>query len=408
MVTQFKERNDNERTVRLMEDGAIIEHHFTSDPQVLCRFQVAEPEDYPAELDRILSVGAMVLSHAAPLLDTASIRREMEAAAQSNAKAVKADVAEALEPVLSTDGPLMKSLRDVKASLDSRLDPDKADNVYALIEGTVKRVVSRALDPDEEDSPMGRVVARIVKRHDEREEKIVDLYAKIGGLVERRDERQSSTAKGTDYQEAVFEELARIAAIHGDSFEPSPNTAGTKSPARRGDGVVTVTPALTRGVPVRIVFEAGDRSHVSENSLLTELDGAKENREALAAVAVLPKPDLGALRGRRVRPFADARFVCVLDKEIWDSLPLEVTYVMAKMAALQAATPTTDFAGVASEVLSLAEKALRQLDKVDGVRAQFKKASEGISAAETIVTQVKADARATLTQVVALLQAQTV
>lgn len=391
---------------RLTDDGLLIEHYFVRDPQVLCRLQVVEPENIDAELQRILAVGSMVLNNASPMLDSADIRREMEVAAQSNAKAIKEDVADALQPLLSDDGAFVRGLAGVKATLDAYLDPEKATSIYTGIESTVKRVVARALDPDDGASPMGRAVQRLVKGQEQAQEKIVDLYGKVAGLVERRDEREASTRKGEDYQEAVFEELARIAAVHGDSFEPAPNTAGTKSPARRGDGIVTVNPELTQGVPVRIVFEAGDRAQVSENSVLTELDGAKDNREAVAGVMILPSPSLGALRGRRVRPFAEARFACVLDKETWDALPLEVTYVMAKMAALKAATPTTAFAGVASEVLSLAEKALRQLDKADGVRTHFRKASEGISAAESLVTEVKAEVRATLTQVVALLQAQ--
>lgn len=139
--------------------------------------------------------------------------------------------------------------------------------------------------------------------------------------------------------------------------------------------------------------------------MLDELDGAKANRSALAAVAVLPSPELGALKGRRARVFDDARFVCVLDKESWDALPLELTYVWAKMAALKISSPDTVFEGVAMQVVSLVEKGLRQLDKIDSVRAQFKKATEGITSAEGVVIDTKAEVCATLHQAISLLRA---
>src|SRR5262249_41554751 len=148
--------------------------------------------------------------------------------------------------------------------------------------------VRRLLDPDNEESPLARWRAEIVREVRDRGEAIETVLGELTTklkLDEQRDDLMALTAiKGFDFEELVFEVLGPIVTPLQDVPSHVGNEAGSTG-GKVGDLVVDLDPAAVRGRRARYVVECKDRS-LSLKKALEELDGAIANRDADAALMV--------------------------------------------------------------------------------------------------------------------------
>jgi len=96
---------------------------------------------------------------------------------------------------------------------------------------------------------------------------------------------------------------------------------------------VELNPEGSSGIHLRIVFEVKNR-RVTQESILEELDEAKENRSAVAAVAVFSRDDY--VTGLRTwRDYHGHRYICVLNEDELTSFALDYSYRCARIDALR-------------------------------------------------------------------------
>jgi hypothetical protein len=100
---------------------------------------------------------------------------------------------------------------------------------------------------------------------------------------------QSGTAKGGDFEDTLEARLGEMARGLGDLLERTGAGAGDTLRNKTGDFVLGIDPTRTRGVDLRVVIEAKDRT-VSLRRFSAELAEAKENRRAAVALACSLQP----------------------------------------------------------------------------------------------------------------------
>lgn len=287
------------------------------------------------------------------------------------------------------------------AELRGLLDPGRNDSLPGQLRRLLQEHVGgdgshlyRLLDPGHEQSPLRRLGRDLAERVEAVQRALADvrtdLAERLAALQARARERERGSSKGRDYQELVFEAVARLARVHGDVAEPVWDTPGRLGPGdKRGDMVVQLDPEAAAGIPVRMVFEAKDAA-VGRSQILRELDGARENRDAAVAVAVYSRPD-HMPRGACPLECHDTRtYLCLLDKEDGDTLPLELAYRLARFWArvhARAGDLEVDVRGIHEE-LQRARELLGTFTRVKTALSQM--ASQVSAATQQIQAQLDA------------------
>ena len=142
---------------------------------------------------------------------------------------------------------------------------------------------------------------------------------------------RKGTAKGADFEDALEARLGVMARGMGDLIELTGTEGGDAMTSKRGDLVVTIDPTRTRGVSLRIVVEAKDRS-MPLGRMTRELAEARVNRSAAVALAVFTPHTAPT----SVSPFAmvGPDVFATYDPETDDAVALEAAYRTARILAL--------------------------------------------------------------------------
>lgn len=392
--------------VTVEENALLVEGYKNADHNVVAHFRRVPEGEGTLALNLCLAVGVSVLAVAGPTLDADLVRREFDAVVERQhrlieeaGEAVKAEIISSLEPMLGEGGSVSTVFKAVEQELRKYFDKDSAHSIASTVskaleeplrasERRAERSLREALNVTDENAGLGAVLKTIRKEGEETGRKLADLMARVSGLVERRDERGASTQKGGDFEQAVFEEVARLAQLHGDSAEPTGAATG-EARKKRGDIVVTVSPAMTHQNDVRVVLEAMDRTAISQKAALQELQEAMENRIAVAAIAVLSSRQAPAACQQPIQRCPGNRYIVVLDKETWDKLALEVAYWAARVEALKSIAPNGT-PGVDLEAVSgLVEEAIGHLGDLAKLRARLSAGRSAISDAESITSELE-------------------
>jgi hypothetical protein len=225
--------------------------------------------------------------------------------------------------------------------------------------GSLRKMVEELFDPSRRDSAIGRIgrmlesyfdgdashLARLLDPtrsgsplHDFRRE-IADGFRSVGdrlvaleaAATARGQERARSAAKGADYEDLLEELLAGLARGAGDLLDRTGTEAGSVLKSKKGDFVITIDPALSRGTDLRIVVEAKDRP-MSMRAMRQELRDARDNRGAAVALVVFTP----AHAPSGVSPFAivGQDVYCVLDPSDPEPAILEAAVRLARLLAL--------------------------------------------------------------------------
>lgn len=322
-----------ERSTVLLKDGELrVTDFVTTEPSVVGYFSEVPTDELSREFAKCVALGVRVAYVAVPSLKAEVVRRQFDDALRRQRTLLEdrhlapgKELTAGLTPVFGADGSLSTTLRQtyegIHGELSKYFDEDSAKSISATVakrvdeavrlgEERVQRHLQEALDLGDDSRGLGKPYRSMRKESETLNAQLVQILERVSILTARRDERQSSPRKGDDFEEDIFLEIAQIARIYGDSVERTGTQRGIAARSR-GDIVVTLDAALGSITPVCFTLEAMDRANASQRSVLQELDEAKINRGAKAAIPVLSSRKASAANGQPLQPFPSQRFICV-------------------------------------------------------------------------------------------------
>lgn len=371
-----------EPAVQVAPDRIIVDRLTVADPALAAWLADQPMDDHALLVERALRIGLLAIQSVGVTLNVDAVRSEFERLADSQ-RAMTERASEALEQTLRAnfgdgDGRLPRTLEaflgdrgKLQATVRELFDPARKDSAVgrlstmleAYFDGDASRLAT-LLDPTRVGSPLNAFRAEVSAGFKAIEEKLVAFQA---AQTARSDERSRSAAKGMDFEDVIEGLLGAIARGGGDLIERTSNEAGATLKSKKGDFVLTLNPALTRGADVRVVVEAKDRA-ISVPAMRNELREAKANRGASVGLVVFTPAHAPA----GVAPF-DLRgddVWAVLDPDDLDPAMFEVAVRLARhvaLASLAARETETDTVAVAQALASIRE----QLDQIRNLKSQL-------------------------------------
>lgn len=334
-----------EPVVYIDGEELVISNFHEVDPEVLA--VVREADDLPAAVHRGLAVGARALRAAQVSVDSAVVERafgEMRDVFRRSIDDFAHEIGEKADALLdSEEGEIPKALTEFRGSvgtlLDETFDPNNKQSAVTKLETVLAEAgreqlaaVRKLIDPENEESPLGRYRGEIVKAVEKQAESMLEAFAELKTQLAveqaKAEAFEQTAAKGFTFEETLEAVLTEITAGFEDVAAKVGGTPGARG--RRGDFVVTVNPTDTGGEDARYVVEAKD-SAKKLPEILKELEQAMENRGALAAIAVFARPGQSPVRA----PFQtfDNKAIVVFDKEAPNELALRLACCWARWVA---------------------------------------------------------------------------
>jgi hypothetical protein len=281
-------------------DRILVERLILADAALAASLAEREEADRPAVVERALRIGLIALQDAATTVDTDVVRREFEKLVAQTAKANE-DAAREVETVLrenfgGEDGRLPRTLEkflgdrgELQTFVHDLFDETRRDSAIGRMGTLLGRYfdgdqsrLAVLLDPTRLGSPLHQFRQEVADGFKVLNDKLVALEA---ASTARAGERAKGTAKGADFEDLLHGLLGEMARGSGDMVDRTGTEEGAIARSKKGDFVLTLDPALTRGAEVRVVLEAKDR-HMSGPDMRKELLEARRNRDALVGVAV--------------------------------------------------------------------------------------------------------------------------
>lgn len=287
------------------------------------------------------------------------------------------------------DGGSLAELFDEKQNTSAISKIKKIFSEY--FDGEASTVV-RLLDTNNPNSPLSSFKKDILDRLFAIEK---EICAKDSAKEAAKSEADRGTQKGIEYQDFVFSEVEKIACILGDTCLPTGNETGQVLDSKVGDIVVTLNQTQTGGATLKLVFEAKDKM-MYITSLLKELEEAKKNRGSGYAVAVISRKDMLKDVGESIGNFRDYhsnRTICVLEKEDFDPIALEIAYKLARTKLLlgqQVREMKSESLDIDS-INILIEDITKKFGDFITIKSTLTKASNAIGIAQTQIDNIKSD-----------------
>jgi hypothetical protein len=264
-------------------DRIVVERLVLADAALAASLAGREEADRPAVVERALRIGLIALQDTATSLDVDVVRREFEKLVAQTSK-VNEDAAREVETLLRVnfageDGKLPQTLE--------RFLGDR---------GELQTFVRDLFDETRRDSALGRMGTMLGRYFDGDQSRLAVLLdpTRLGsplhqfrqevadGFKVLNDKLVALEAAGSALLHGMLGEMARGS---GDMVDRTGTEEGAVARSKKGDFVITLDPALTRGAEVRLVLEAKDR-RMSGPDMRKELREACQNRDALVGVAV--------------------------------------------------------------------------------------------------------------------------
>ena len=294
-----------EAAARIEGDTLVLSNFRERDPQVLTLVRAAESID--AVVHDCLAVGARAMTAARATTDVAVVEKafgDMTSTFSRGLESFAGELEARTKELLDGDeGALPQSFETFRTELskllDGTFDPDSKVSALAKMEEVMRHAakdqvmaVRRLIDPDNEESPLGRYRSEIVKSvHDETEKvhkAVQELTTQLAVDQAKAEMFEQTTKKGFTFEEDLEQTLIRICQPLGDIAERVGGTAGVRG--KKGDFKVTLNPEDTAGQDVCFALEAKNQ-RLNLRDTLREVDDAITNRAALAGIAVFAKDD---------------------------------------------------------------------------------------------------------------------
>jgi hypothetical protein len=422
-------------TVRALEDRLVIEQLTVTDERAaqLVRDRREAGEDPARTVANAIEIGARVLDREDVTVEVDYVRREFERVAGEAREQIDARNRETVERMESeirrvfgsdqVEGALATALEGHNAGLSEQLaelfDEGRDSAVHARIKAMLEerdQQFLQRLSAEDELNPLRPLISSLRNWAKERREdqdardskleqkvdQVLQEAAALAGLQRGGEELEAAieagTQKGFDFEDAVHEEIERIASVRGDVAHhvgSVSNQAGSK----KGDTLVEIG-AANGAAKARVIFEAKDKK-LSRNEAWQELDAELEGRDAAFAVLVVSGPSRIPARTQELHEYMGNKMVVVFDKEELDPLGVELVYRYACARALMAAEQEleVDAAGVAG----LVETAAAALKRAKGVRDCLTRAQQGIEGARDGFNSIVGDVEGCLAQIETLI-----
>ncbi|OFW67377.1 MAG: hypothetical protein A2Z12_06670 [Actinobacteria bacterium RBG_16_68_21] len=375
-------------------DRLVIDHLVVADREVLALVGTVPEDERGAVIERALSVGARGLLTMGLGIDVAAVdtrvRQTLVSVADEAERRIGALLATAHDALASQFDPeqrsslLGRALADFatwREDLLGRLDPAVEGSATTTFlarlaelvgrDGDLERRLAEALDPEADGSALHRIATTIDSRFSDLRDLIVHQHGVAEG---RATEAERGTAQGIDFEDLVEGwTRAWAARIGGCIVERTGRTPGRLGPgATVGDLVVTLPDGH------RIVVEAKFQATIGlggKDGILKELERARDNREADAAVCISGRD---AFPGE-VGPFGvyGTSILAVDD----DGTMTAVALRWAQAAVIAATSPgavSIDVGAVADGVVSI-RKLAEQLRSARATLTNVRKSVDGLS-----------------------------
>lgn len=367
---------------------AVVGEHITIDSltltdATLATFVADRPADDRAELiSRALRIGLLALQDAGASLDVDVVRREFESMVRQTEtlnERVAAQVDEVLRQNFADgDGRLPRTLESflgdrgqLRSFTRELFDEDRRDSAIGRMrvllgnyfDGDASRL-AQLLDPTRMGSPLFQFRDEVAKGFEALNERLTAIEA---AAAARAGERARSAAKGADFEDLLEGMLADAVRGTDNLVERTSDEAGNVIRSKKGDFVLTLDPATTRGAAVRIVVEAKDRA-ISGRAMRDEIGEAKRNRDAAVGLVVFSTAHAPA----GIAPF-DVRMgdvYCAIDPDDPEVATLDAGLRLARLLAL-AATRELDVDVDAAAVHEALERVRAELDAVRGLKTKL-------------------------------------
>ncbi len=333
-------------SIRVEADRILVDRLTLVDPALAAWLDAQPAEDHGVVIERALRIGLTALQSVGVTMNLDAVRSEFDRFTEQS-RVANERAAEALEQVLRAnfadgDGRLPRTLETflgdrgkLQSMVDELFDPKRRDSAIGRIssmldtyfDGDASRLAA-LLDPTRMGSPLHQFRAEVAAGFKGLEQKLVALEA---ATAARAGERAKSSAKGGDFEDLLEELLGDIARGANDLVERTGTDAGDAGRSKKGDFVITLDPALTKGADLRVVIEAKDR-RISGREMRDELREARLNRDAAVGLVVFTPSHAPA----GIAPF-DVRagdVYCVIDPADPDVATLEAAIRLARLLAL--------------------------------------------------------------------------
>lgn len=363
-------------------DRVTLEHLSLTDAGLARFLTERSPAERASLVARAMRIGLLALQDAGASLDVDVVRREFEGMVRQT-ESLNERVAQQVDEVLRRnfadgEGRLPRMLEtflgdrgQLRTFTRELFDEDRRDSAIGRMrillgnyfDGDASRL-AQLLDPTRMGSPLHQFRSEVSKGFEALNDRLTAIEA---AATARAGERARSSAKGADFED-LLEGMLADATRGGDHVvERTGDVAGDVLRSKKGDFVLTVDPATTRGASVRIVVECKDRV-VSGRAMRNELNEAKRNRDAAVGLVVFSAAHAPA----GIAPF-DVRMgdvYCAIDPDEPEPATLDAALRLARLLAL-ASTRETDTEVDAAAVHEALQRVRAELDDVRGLKTKL-------------------------------------
>jgi hypothetical protein len=299
-------------------------------------------------------------------------------------------------------GALPRSFDEFKTEiaelLDGTFDPDSKRSALAKLEDVMRRAAAEQvkavrglIDPDNDESPLGRYRSEIVKSVRDETAKVhkavQELTTQLAVTDARAEMFELTTKKGFTFEDELERTLIGICQPLGDVAERVGGTPGARG--KKGDFEVALNPDDTAGLDVCFALEAKNQQ-LNLRDALREVDKAIANRGALAGILVFAKEE--QCPGEEPFQCYGSRALVVYDPAEGDDLALRLACSWARWVVrrqLAAGTDSIDLERIGS-LIDDARQALRTRATIDrALTTSANKINEAKNHLGTLVAEVE-------------------
>ncbi|CAN2235990.1 hypothetical protein [Candidatus Planktophila dulcis] len=192
-----------------------------------------------------------------------------------------------------------------------------------VLKNKLMKAIVDELKPANEASPFHEI-----------SETLAQLLSEVTKQVGAKPAIDNSSTKGKNFNVIMDGILQDIATANGDSALYT-NDIASETGSKEGDEVITISPDITGGVEVNVVWEFKAEKNLSQAAILKEISRAMQNRHAVAGVFVVDREPKNAHWAAHSFHSGN-RLILVVDKDAPDLNLIQFGYIWSRWMAFRA------------------------------------------------------------------------
>jgi len=360
------------------------------------------PEAVTDLIRRALPVGLVALSMTTAAADTAVMARTLDQfrdQVDASSRTAIVGLDQTLASLRAGEATITAAAQNVLEQLPAQIDAvlgGEAVNVRLAVAEATRTVqdagmteirsalalhaemVRNAVSLDR-DSPVQALRRDVLAHLDSSRKELSEQLTVVRGLLQVAEAQKAASAKnsravGADWEAAANVIVHSVTTSAGDRYAGCGGTPASGGSARSGDGVVTLSSAITgHGKEVRIVIEAKSRSRaLSAQAFRKELATSRNVRQAAGALALVPTMREVPGGGRWCR-VDDLSWVVAADDEEAVGLIYLILRELVSLVTVQQGDDSEVDLGKAQAQIKMALSALSDFDEVARLTADAQK-----------------------------------